>query len=95
MYINGVDGRFLFCTQRYRKSLCYYEIWHKLFHGKTLKNQLYLERVQRMGKISERLKKKEQASIYYKEAVEYIRQYKGECLDLAKELLKLGEILLK
>lgn len=91
----GLMGDFYFALKDIEKSLCYYEIWHKLFHGKTLKNQLYLERVQRMGKISERLKKKEQASIYYKEAVEYIRQYKGECLDLAKELLKLGEILLK
>ena len=91
----GLMGDFYFALKDIEKSLCYYEIWHKLFHGKILKNQLYLERVQRMGKISERLKKKEQASIYYKQAVEYIRQYKGECLDLAKELLKLGEILLK
>ena len=91
----GLMGDFYFALKDIEKSLCYYEIWHKLFHKETVKNQLYLERVQRMGNIAERLKKREQSSIYYKEAVEYIRQHKGECLDLAKGLLKLGEILLK
>ena len=66
MYINGLMGDFYFALKDIEKSLCYYEIWHKLFHGKTLKNQLYLERVQRMGKISERLKKESKPAFIIK-----------------------------
>ena len=91
----GLMGDFYFALKELENALYHYEIWYQLFPGKIIKNQLYLERVQRMGKMAERLKKKGQASSYYKEAADYIRQQQGSSLDLAKVLLKSGELLLK
>ena len=91
----GLMGDFYFAIKNIEQSFHYYEIWHKLFGGKIFKNQLYLERIQRMGAVLEKMKKREIANTYYKEAVKYIKKEQGESLALARALLKLGENLLK
>ena len=51
----GLMGDFYFTLKELENAFYHYEIWHKLFHGKILKNQLYLERIQRMGKMAEQI----------------------------------------
>ena len=91
----GLMGDLFFSVQNIAQAFVYYERWKMAFEKKNAKNQMYFERVQRMGDILEKLKKKQQASVYYKEVIEYMKQSRQSGLPLAKLLLKTGEILLK